>query len=181
MENTQNEVNLKKGVNSSNNMATNQASLDDKLLEAYVGKKYQIIKNKKFSVPAFFFGYLYTAYRKYYSLTFIILLINFLVALFVKFATFNDATLATISAVTNIVLDIIVSFNFNKWYLKDAEKRVQKIKSDNRIPPRRGGIGQSSVPTIPRPGPGKKAGPAHRGPGRLLPDSRSRCVARRAQ
>ncbi len=59
------------------------------------------------------------------------LLINFLVALFVKFATFNDATLATISAVTNIALDIIVSFNFNKWYLKDAEKRVQKIKSDN--------------------------------------------------
>ena len=131
MENTQNEVNLKKGVNNSNNMATNQGSLDDKLLEAYVGKKYQIIKNKKFSVPAFFFGYLYTAYRKYYSLTFIILLINFLVALFVKFATFNDATLATISAVTNIVLDIIVSFNFNKWYLNDAEKRVQKIKSDN--------------------------------------------------
>ena len=42
MENTQNEVNLKKGVNNSNNMATNQASLDDKLLEAYVGKKYQI-------------------------------------------------------------------------------------------------------------------------------------------
>ena len=125
MENTQNEVNLKKGVNNSNNMATNQASLDDKLLEAYVGKKYQIIKNKKFSVPAFFFGYLYTAYRKYYSLTFIMLLINFLVALFVKFATFNDATLATISAVTNIALDIIVSFNFNKWYLKDAEKRVQ--------------------------------------------------------
>lgn len=40
MENTQNEVNLKKGVNNSNNMATNQASLDDKLLEAYVGKKY---------------------------------------------------------------------------------------------------------------------------------------------
>ena len=43
MENTQNEVNLKKGVNNSNNMATNQASLDDKLLEAYVGKKYQIV------------------------------------------------------------------------------------------------------------------------------------------
>ncbi len=54
MENTQNEVNLKKGVNNSNNMATNQASLDDKLLEAYVGKKYQIIKNKKFSCASIF-------------------------------------------------------------------------------------------------------------------------------
>ncbi len=104
---------------------------DDKLVMEYVGNKYPIIKNKKFSLPAFFFGYLYTAYRKYYSLTFIILLINFLTALFIKFAKLNDVTLAAISVVVNIVLNLVVSFNFNKWYLKNAEKRVQKIKDDN--------------------------------------------------
>lgn len=105
--------------------------LDDKLVMEYVGKKYPIIKNKKFSVPALFFGYFYTAYRKYYSLTFIILLINFLSALFIKFAKFNDVTLAAISVAITIVVDLVVSFNFNKWYLKNAEKRVQKIKEDN--------------------------------------------------
>ncbi len=104
---------------------------DDKLVMEYVGKKYPIIKNKKFSLPAFFFGYLYAAYRKYYSLTFIILLINVLTALFIKFAKLNDITLAVVSVVVNIVLDLVVSFNFNKWYLKNAEKRVQKIKDDN--------------------------------------------------
>lgn len=104
---------------------------DDKLVMEYVGKKYPIIKNKKFSVPAFFFGYLYTAYRKYYSLTFIILLINFLSSLFIKFAKLNDVTLAVVSVVITIVVDLVFSFNFNKWYLKNTEKRVQKIKEDN--------------------------------------------------
>ena len=56
-ENTQERVN-----NASNN-------LNEKLLIAYIGNNYSKIKSKKFSVPAFFLGYLYTGYRKFYSLT----------------------------------------------------------------------------------------------------------------
>ncbi len=111
-----------KTTNQYNNEVINSnMSLDDKLLMAYVGDNYFKIKNNKFSVPSFFLNYLYTSYRKYYLLTFIIFLILTISA------AFNDV----IFNIIYIVMDVIIAINFNKWYLKDAKKRIQKIKNDN--------------------------------------------------
>ena len=104
-----------------NAVINSDVSLDDRLLMAYVGDNYFKIKNKKFSVPSFFLSYLYTSYRKYYLLTFIIFLIT----------TISFAFSEVLFYIIYIIMDVVVAFNFNKWYLKNAEKSIRKIKNDN--------------------------------------------------
>lgn len=104
-----------------NTVINSDASLDDRLLMAYVGDNYLKIKNKKFSVPSFFLSYLYTSYRKYYLLTFIIFLIT----------TISVAFNEVLFYIIYIIMDVVVALNFNKWYLKNAEKSIKKIKDDN--------------------------------------------------
>jgi len=108
--------NLQNNVNSNylnNNILNNQSAENDNeyLIKIFVGEKYEKIKNSGFSFPCFFCGISYLLYRKMYLYAFLTLLVCF----------------TPLGFLTNIILAIFI----NKWYLKFAAKKIEKIKLSN--------------------------------------------------
>lgn len=99
-----------------NNQVNNQSinndinsNVDEELVRAYVGEKYDKIKNSSFSLPTFFLGSLYLFYRKMYLYGWLMMLLGPLA--FIGF--------------------IILAIKFKDVYLKDVSKKVNKIKLKN--------------------------------------------------
>ena len=97
------------------------ASLDDKLLAAFIGDNYDKITNNKFSLSACFLCVWYLCYRKIYILSIVIAIVNTMIGLF----------LPVLSGVYSIVLMVISGCLFNKLYVKYAKKKINKIKAEN--------------------------------------------------
>lgn len=93
---------------------------DEKLKEAYVGTNYETIAKENFSVPALFFGVYYLFYRKMYLYGIILL------------AVITGITILypDITAI-GLIISILVGIFFNKVYLQEVTKRVEKIKNVN--------------------------------------------------
>lgn len=91
---------------------------NEEFLRAYVGNNYDKIKNSKFSLSTFFLGPLYFLYRKLYGLGIIWLVIAIL--------------LGWAFPILALIVRIILSINFSKIYLKDVEKRVKTIRTQNK-------------------------------------------------
>ena len=104
-----------------NNMIASANSLDEKLLIAYIGENYNNINSNKFSIPAFFFNWIYMLYRKIYIPAIIGMII-------VALLDFLPSTLYTLIIIAVI---IILGSNFNKWYITYAKKQIEKISSEN--------------------------------------------------
>lgn len=97
-------------------------NLDEKLVEAYVGKKYGKLKNKRFSFLSLFFGWEYLAYKKFYSLLLIYIIPTTILTLILGTKEY---------LIIEIILNIILALSFNKLYLSNAKKKVNKIKDSN--------------------------------------------------
>ena len=101
-----------------NNIVQNN---DDDLIDAYIGKNADKIKNSKFSVLTFFFYSIYLLYRKMWLLGFIVIAINIVSMIFLK----------SVSSIVIFATKMVMAFNFSKWYLNNVREQVQKIKSGN--------------------------------------------------
>ncbi len=100
----------------------NDISSDEVLLKTYVGSNYGKIKNQKFSVVAFFLNWMYMGYRKFYKL-----LLIYVIPMSILSVIFNENLLILIY----IPFSILAGLKFNKWYLDDAKKQINKIKMSN--------------------------------------------------
>lgn len=96
--------------NNQNNIHNNVNSLDDEeLVKAFIGNKYENIKNSSFSVPTILFGIFYLFYRKMYLYGFLMLLLG-------PFAFIGI---------------IIFAIKFKDIYMKFVNKKINKIKLNN--------------------------------------------------
>ena len=97
-----------------------EQSADEELIEAYVGTKYDKFKNGKFNIWALLFGPIYLAYRKMFW---------YGVGLCVAETILTNVI--KIGFLFGLVLRIVLALFVNKFYLQDASKKVDKIKSEN--------------------------------------------------
>lgn len=94
---------------------------DDALVKAYIGKNADKLMNGGFSLNSFFLGPIYALYRKMWLLGLILLISSFVVTIFLQ----------SISSFVLPAINIFVAIQFKKFYLKDVEEKVQKIKNQN--------------------------------------------------
>ena len=95
---------------------------DDSLIDAYIGKNADKLKNTGFSYCTLFFGFIYTFYRKMWSLGIIWLAIN---------ALCNVILPGKIVSIVDIVATVTISSQFKKMYLKNVKEKINKIKAEN--------------------------------------------------
>ena len=96
-------------------------SNDEALINAYIGKNADKLKNGGFSVNTFFFGNIYVLYRKMWMLGIVWFLASMIISMF----------LSSLSSVLTLAANIFISTQFKKWYLKHVEEKVAKIKAEN--------------------------------------------------
>lgn len=108
----------KENINNINNKINSTASLDEKLLNIYIGNNYEKIIKEKFLIPALFLQYFYVFYRKVYipGIIYTILI------------TITPSNLVYIWIIVGIFLGIF----FNKLYISYAKNRINKIKEENK-------------------------------------------------
>ena len=104
-----------------NNQSTNNGlvlgNFDyDKYEEAYVGEKYNTLKNKTFSWSAFFLGPVYLAYRKMYMYAIIAIIAGLLVGVFIPIP---------------LVVELLYGFMTIKLYFNDVHSKVSQLKLKN--------------------------------------------------
>lgn len=107
-----------------NNLKTlikNISISDDDLINAYIGKNADKLKNGTFSANTFFFGSLYVLYRKMWLLGIGWLAVNLIVGAFLE----------PISNIVSIVLGVVLGLKFKNLYLKHVIEEVNKIKIEN--------------------------------------------------
>ena len=99
----------------------NNENIDDILLDAYIGKNADKIKEGGFSIPAFLLGSVYLFYRKMWLYGFG----------YIAIVLISDIFLSSISSFISIVIDVFLGLEFNKLYLKHAKNKINKIKEEN--------------------------------------------------
>lgn len=100
--------------NQLNNTSLNQ---DDELLRIYVGENYDKLIQEKFNPSAFFLTTPYLFYRKKYLWGFLYMIATVIVELLIS----GSST----------ALCILIGVFFNKYYIQDCRKQIEKIKSTN--------------------------------------------------
>ncbi len=113
--------NMMQQVENMNNILSNRnISQDEKLLIAYIGPNYQKIMNQKFSLPAFFLAWGYIFYRKMYILGAMECILIILWS-YIPIPSF----------IINLILMVLNGFCFNKLYMIQAKKFIQKVKMNS--------------------------------------------------
>lgn len=107
---------------SQNNVAhTNDIINDDELIDSYIGKNADKLKKGNFSVNTFLFGFFYTLYRKMWLLSIIWIVVCIIADIF----------LPSITSYVALFINVIISIQFKKVYLKYVREQVDKIKTEN--------------------------------------------------
>ena len=123
-----NEPIVTESVNNYNN--PNNASIgmdnEEELVKIFVGKNYEKLKHSKFNFPVFFFGIIYTLYRKMWILSLIIYGISFFGTLIVPKAT----------VFINLAVQIFLAIKWKDIYMKHCKERVEELKLENPTLPR---------------------------------------------
>lgn len=107
--------------NNGNNMQQNSYIDNDDLIDSYIGANAKKIKKGGTSWSCLFIGILYVLYRKMWLLGFIWWVISIISNIF----------LPSVASYISLFLDVAISMEFKKWYLKHAEEQVDKIKTEN--------------------------------------------------
>lgn len=94
---------------------------DDDLINAYIGKNADKLKNGTFSANTFFFGSLYVLYRKMWLLGIGWLVVNAIVGAFLE----------PVSSAISIALSVVLGLKFKNLYLNHVIEEVNKIKIEN--------------------------------------------------
>jgi hypothetical protein len=89
---------------------------DNVLLNSFIGKHCEIIRNKIYNFSALFFGVLYMFYRKMYFYGIVGIISYLLLSLFVKSIYFLG------------IVNIILFFSFNSIYLSYANNKIKSFK-----------------------------------------------------
>ena len=97
------------------------------LLKSFIGEKYDKIKNKKFSIPAFLFGGLYYAYRKLYILGFILYILTALITTLLP----SNANNILLKIFLYIVLSTACGICFKPIYMLFSKYKITKIQKQN--------------------------------------------------
>lgn len=111
------------GLQQSQNNAGYQNNMisDDNLIDAYIGKNADKLKTGNFSASTFIFGYLYVLYRKMWLLGFIWVAASIVANMF----------LPSIAKYVVYFINIVISIQFKKIYLKHVKEQIDKIKIEN--------------------------------------------------
>ena len=104
-----------------NNKVQIENNIEVDYLTAYIGKNYKNVKKGLFSIITLIFGPLHLIYKKIYILGIILL--------GVLGITYYYNT--EVGLLLTIILNIILSFNFNKLYYKHAIRKIDEIKISN--------------------------------------------------
>ena len=115
------EVSVQPVQNVSSNEVS-QVEVDDDLCDAYIGKNVDGFKKKDFSFHTFFLGVPYILYRKMYFLGILYFVGNMIAVMF----------LPSMSKSLLLFANIYISAEFKKWYLKNVQEQVNKIKLVNK-------------------------------------------------
>lgn len=114
----------------------NNNSNSDELVKAYVGDNYEILSKKSYNFSALIFTYEYLFYRKmdiYSLLTVIvygIVLFLFPIPLVNKNIVVDDIMMnSIINLVAQFIIRIFWCLNFNRIYMNNANKNIEKIKN----------------------------------------------------
>lgn len=107
-----------------NNYQYQKNTRDDNniLIDAYIGKNIDKLKDGKFSFNVLFLGIIYVLYRKMWLLGLLWFISFLIVTLF----------LPSFSYILALAANVIIAINFKKWYLKHVEEKVEKIKLENQ-------------------------------------------------
>ena len=108
--------------NMNNQNFNNTINDDDYLIDSYIGKNADKLKDGKFCVNTFLFGFVYALYRKMWLLGFSWLAAAYILNIF----------LSSFSSFIMIVFGIVISIEFKKLYLKNVREQVNKIKENNK-------------------------------------------------
>lgn len=107
--------------NLQNNIIYNNDTDDEDLIDSYIKKNVNKLKNGGFSANTFFFGFLYMLYRKMWLLGFIWFAISII----------TNTFLPSIANIVTLIANIVISIKFKKIYLNHVKEQVNKIKSEN--------------------------------------------------
>ncbi len=108
-------------INTEPETKTIEQTPDEELIKAYIGKNYEKISQKSFSLPAFFLTSIYLLYRKLYIYT-LILIIGSIVLSFIPL----------ISLISSLLISIVLGLKFNEIYLEEVKRKVEIIKLENK-------------------------------------------------
>ena len=92
---------------------------------SYMGPKADKLKSQKFSIPAFFLGPIYFAYRKMFMQGFLMLI------LLLVFPVIGSAVHIPFIGAFSLVMAIVQGFLFPKMYKNEASRRVTLILATN--------------------------------------------------
>ncbi len=95
---------------------------DEILVDAYIGKNADKLKNGGFSANVFFLGILYVLYRKMWTLGILWFVANMIVSMF----------LPTFSYIITLIANITISIKFKNMYLQHVREKVATIKAENQ-------------------------------------------------
>lgn len=107
-------------------------------LDIFIGRNHEKIKKKRFSFAAFFFGPCYFFYRKLYLFALFRVFVSFCLEILFTIFVFKGKPFYQgnyISIITECALNLAVSiyfaFFFKPYYLHFAQKKIEKIQSQN--------------------------------------------------
>lgn len=94
---------------------------------AYIGNNYVKISKKKFSIPAFFFSWIYLLYRKKYLVAILGMLLIVILTVLSKYISIMKIVINILS----IGIPILLGLKFNTWYINSTNKKLKKLKDKN--------------------------------------------------
>ena len=110
-------------------MEDNAIFNEEEMLKSYVGPNYDKFVNGGYSYQCLLFGWIYLFYRKFYKLSFLLLIINILTILVFYFLINYYVLVLLISLM--FLFQFVIGLSFKKIYLKNANIYVEKLKNKN--------------------------------------------------
>jgi len=122
--------------NEFNNIIEQNPQDNEALIDAYIGKNITQLKNNGFSFCTLFFSTNYFFYRKMWGLAFLWIalpvIISITLAIFSFIGIIPAIITSSLSSIIAFVLNLIISIKFKKLYLNHVNKKVEKIKKENK-------------------------------------------------
>ena len=117
----------------SHNVTTNIEISDTKELETFIGTNIHKIKVSRVSIPSLFLGSFYYLYRKMYLLGFSLIIISLLYSTGLNYIPDEyNLYYTTIYMIFSLLVNIILFIKFNSIYINHANKKISKIKNNNK-------------------------------------------------
>ena len=98
-----------------------KANNEEEYLEAYIGNNYKKVKKEYFSIPSLILGPINLLYRKIYVPGILLLAI-------ISIAYYCNSN---IGFLLNMIVNLFLSFKFNKMYYESANRRIDEIIISN--------------------------------------------------